>query len=147
MQLRAPEANHISELLALLVAFTKTRRQVLANNINDMDVSGYSPQDLEIEEFSKAMNNAISEYLVHQRILLVDTDTIHFGPNMTLELESVSDGQAHALLLHDRQAYVEYQTKRLLENALNEKVALKLLKTKQLEPNTHQTPIENRLLY
>ena len=146
MQLRAPEANHISELLALLVAFTKTRRQVLANNINKMDASGFFPQDLAIDEFSDVMNNAISEYLVHQRILLVDTDTIHFGPNMSLELESVSDGQAHALLQHDRQAYVGYQTKRLLENALNEKVALKLLKTKHIEPSAHQTPIENRLL-
>ena len=146
MQLRAPEANHISELLALLVAFTKTRRQVLANNINKMDVSGFSPQDLAIDEFSETMNIAIAEYLVHQRILLIDTDTIHFGPNMTLELESVSDGQARALLQHDRQAYVEYQTKSLLENALNEKVALRLLKTKQVQPHTHQTPIKNRLL-
>jgi flagellar basal body rod protein FlgB len=145
MQLRAPEENHISELLALLVAFTKARRQVLANNINNMDVPGYSPQDLDIDEFSEVMNNAISEYLVHQRILLVDTETVHFGPNLALELESVSDGQAYTLLQHDRQAYVEYQTRSILENALNEQVALKLLKTKQLEPNAHQMPIENRL--
>jgi hypothetical protein len=77
------------------------------------------------------MDYAISEYLVHQRILLVDTDTIRFGPNMTLELESRPDLQAHALLQHDRQAYVQYQTQRLLENGLNEKVALRLLETKQ----------------
>jgi len=145
MQLEAPEANHISELLAMLVAFTKTRRQVLANNIIKMDVSGFSPQDLATDDFSRTMNNAISEYLAHQRILLIDTDTIRFGPNMSLELEAVPDGQAHALLQHDRQAYVEYQTERLVENALNEKVALKLLETKQPLPPACQTPIENRL--
>ena len=134
MQLKAPEASHISELLAILVAFTKIRRQVLANNLKKMDASGFSPQDLDIDEFSKTMNSAISEYLVHQRIVLFDTDTIHFGPNMALELKSVSDAQARALLQYDRQGYVKYQTERLLENALNEKVAHKLLKTKQLLP-------------
>jgi len=145
MQLEAPEASHISELLAILVAFTETRRQVLANNLRKMDACGFSPQDLAIDEFSKTMNSAISEYLMHQRIVLFDTDTIHFGPNMGLELEPVSDARACALLQNDRQGYVEYQTKRLLENALNEKVAHKLLETKQFLPQSGQTPMENRL--
>jgi flagellar basal body rod protein FlgB len=144
MQVKAPEVNHINELLAMLIAFTGIRRQVLASNLGKMDTPNFSPQDLAIDEFSEVMNNAISEYLVHERIILFDTDTIHFGPDMGLELESVSDPQARVLLRYDRRGYVEYQTKSLLENALNEKVALKLLKGKELLPHGGQTPIENR---
>ncbi len=147
MQLEAPETNHIGELLAMLVAFTKVRRQVLANNLRDMDRVGFSPQDLAIGEFSETMNCAISEYLEHQRIVLFDTDSIHFGPNMALELESVPDPQACELLQCDRKGYVEYQTGRLMENALNEKVALKLLVAKQRLPHRGQTRVENRLFY
>lgn len=140
MQVKAPEVNHINELLAILVAFTGLRRQVLANNLSKMDASGFSPQDLAIDEFSEVIDNAISEYLLHERIILFDTDAIRFGPDMALELKSVPDPQARVLLEHDRQGYVEYQTKSLLENAFNEKVALRLLETKELLPYGGQTP-------
>jgi len=141
MQVKAPEVNHIDELLAIVVAFTGMRRQVLANNLSKMDTPGFSPQDLAVDEFSEVIDSAISEYLVHERIILFDTDTIRFGPDMALELKSVSDPQARVLLHNDRQGYVEYQTKSLVENALNEKVALELLETRELLPYANQTPM------
>lgn len=130
MQLEATETDYVSEILALLVAFTKTRRQVLLSNLRNTNTACFSPQDLAVDEFSETVDNALSECLLHERIVLIDTDTIHFGPNMGLELEPVADPQAQALLQCDRQGYVTYQTKKLLENALNEKLALKLLNSK-----------------
>ena len=134
MHLDASQTEHINELLALLVAFTKTRRQVLANNLRRMDVPGFSPQDLAIAAFSQTIDRAIAEYLQNNRIVLCDTDTIHLGPNLSLELDPVPDPQAYHLLQYDKRGYIEYQTKKLLANALNEKLALKLLKAKQPLP-------------
>lgn len=134
MHLDASQTDHINELLALLVAFTKTRCQVLVNNLRRMDVPGFSPQDLAIEAFSKTIDRAISEHLLNNRIVLCDTDAIHFGPNLSLELDPVPDPQADRLLQQDRQGYIEYQTKKLLENALHEKLSLKLLQAKQQLP-------------
>ena len=146
MQLDATQTDHISELLALVVAFTKTRGQVLANNIRNMDKPGFFPEDLSIEEFSQTIDCAISEYLTHERVVLRDTDTIRFGPNLSLELESVPDTEAHTLLCHNRQDYVAYQTGRLLENALNEKVAMRLLNDKEQHPHTSHDPTAYRRL-
>jgi len=122
--------DNLTELLVKVVQFTESRRDVLHQNIDGIRTLGYVPQDLPVFEFVHVLNGAIAEHLQNHRLLLRDTENIRFGPNGTMGLCPVPDEHADTLLQSSHNEYLEYQVNRLLENALNRKVAEELLKLK-----------------
>jgi len=120
--------DHIEELLHLIVRFTRARRRVLTDNIRCMSLAGFVPQDLAIQEFAEQLHGAIEEHRGHRRLMLRDNQHVRFGPNGRLDLSTKTDDRARGLLASDPPAYLEYQTQRLLENTLNERVALAMLR-------------------
>ncbi len=131
MQLTEHNIDIISELLELLTQFTQTRHRILKQNIHCADTHAYLPKDLRADEFSEALNDAITEYILNERLILRDTDTISFGPSSTAMFTPVPDPEAHILLNHDKTDYVQFQHKKIKENAINEKIAVRLLGMKQ----------------
>jgi len=120
--------DHIEELLHLIVRFTRARRRVLTDNVRRMNLAGFVPQDLAIQEFAEQLHGAIEEHRGHRRLMLRDNQHVRFGPNGRLDLSTETDDRAKGLLASDPPAYLEYQTQRLLENTLNERVALAMLR-------------------
>jgi hypothetical protein len=128
-------SDNLSELLVKVVQFTDSRRGLLHENMHSVHTLGFMPQDLPVFEFVHVLNGAIAEHLQTGRLLLRDTENIKFGPNGTMCLYPVPDRQAHTLLQSNHNEYLEYQVNRLLENALNRKVAEELLKLKRGAPS------------
>ncbi len=120
--------DHIQELLVLVVRFTRARRRVLIENLRRMDREGFVPQDLAVEEFTQQLHLAISEHVLRRRLVLRDNPHVRFGAQGRLELVPETDGTAQDLLHHDAEAYLRYQTQRLFETSLNERLALKMLR-------------------
>ena len=120
--------DHIEELLFLVIDFTRSRRRVLMDNLHLMDVEGFVPQDLAVQEFSEQIHAAITEHMIHHRLLFQDNPHVRFDEEGRLELLCETDHHARELLDSDTQAYQRYQMQRLLENALNEEIALKMLR-------------------
>jgi len=131
MQLTEHNTDIISELLILLTQFTQIRHRILKQNIQCADTHHYLPKDLRADEFSEILNHAITEYIMNQRLILRDTDTISFGPNATAMFKPVPDPEARQLLRHDKHDYVRFQNSKIKENALNERIARRLLGMKQ----------------
>ncbi len=128
--------DNLTELLVKVVQFTESRRSVLHQNIHGVHTPGFVPQDLAVFEFVHVLNGAIAEHLQNRRLLLRDTENIKFGPNGTMSLCPVPDEHAETLLPSSHNEYLEYQVNRLLENALNRKVAEELLKLKCGAPSS-----------
>lgn len=122
--------DNLSELLAKIVQFTASRRTILYQNIREMRTPGFVPQDLPVFEFVHAMNGAIAEHLLSQRLLFRDTENIKFGENGAMNVSPVVDTHAEVLLGADTNEYLGHQVDRLLENSLNRKVAENLLRLK-----------------
>lgn len=131
MQLTEFNIDIITELLTLLTQFTQTRHRILTQNIQCAGTHNFIPKDLRADEFSETLNIAITEYILNQRLILRDTETISFGPNTTAMFTPVPDPDAKILLDHSKSGYVQFQNKKIKENALNEKIALKLLGIKR----------------
>lgn len=128
MNLQSLATDNISELLVKIIEFTENRQKVLTRNINNMHSNDFSPKDLAIDEFSDLLNIAIEEHLRHRRLVLCDTENIKFGIDGDLEAKAVIDESAFELLAEDRDEYVEDQINKLMENAINQRVAAELLK-------------------
>jgi hypothetical protein len=96
-----------------------------------MDTQEYIPKDLRADEFSEILNEAITEYVLNQRLILRDAETISFGPNATATFTPVPDPEARILLHSSKAAYLQLQNKKIRENTLNEKIAMKLLGVKR----------------
>jgi len=131
MNLSSLITDNIAELLVKIVEFTQTRQKILSRNINNIDNCGFVPRDLAVDEFSELLNNAIDEHIRNRRLMLCDTDNIKFGGSGSFEARPVIDKYARELLEENRDEYLELQISKLLENALNQKVATELLKQKQ----------------
>lgn len=130
MDLTSLVPDNLSELLVKILQFTASRRSILHRNIREMRTPGFVPQDLPVLEFVHAMNGAIAEHLLSQRLLFRDTENITFGANGTMRVSAIVDTHAEGLLAADTNEYLEHQVDRLLENSLNRKVAENLLKLK-----------------
>jgi flagellar basal body rod protein FlgB len=130
MDLTPPLPDNLSELLMKIVQFTASRRTVLYQNIREMRCPGFVPQDLPVFEFVHAMNGAIAEHVLSQRLMFRDTENIKFGQNGLMTVSPVVDTHAEGLLAVDTNDYLEHQVDRLLENSLNRKVAENLLRLK-----------------
>jgi hypothetical protein len=86
---------------------------------------------LAAEEFSDLLNSAIDEHIANRRLLLRDTNNVKFGIDGYFEVKPMVDKYAKDLLDEDRDEYIELQKNKLMENALNQRVAAELLKRKQ----------------
>jgi|GEM_PF-6945507 len=128
MTMSAIVTDHVEELLALVLRFTRARRRVLIDNLRYMDREGFVPQDLAVQEFSEQLHTAITEHRTHHRLVLRDNPHLRFGEHGRVDPVSEADPRAKALLDSDLGAYLQYQMQRLLENALNEKVACRMLR-------------------
>lgn len=131
MQINKIANDHIDELLMSIIKFTKKRHQLLKANLKNSTDHEYQPLDLEVEIFSEKLNGALCEYLQNKRLVWSDCETIKFGKDGDMRLESIKDLYARELLVTDHDQYVEYQVAKLLENSLNQKVAMQLLESKK----------------
>jgi flagellar basal body rod protein FlgB len=123
--------DNITELLVKIIEFTHTRQKILIQNINNIDIPGFAPKDLVVDEFSVVLNDAIVEHIHNQRLLLRDTENIKFGDSGSVEAKPIVDKYAKELLEENQDKYLELQINKLLENSLNQRIAAKLLKQKQ----------------
>ena len=124
-------SDNISELLTLLIEFMQTRQKILLKNIININVHGFIPKELEVDEFSILLNNAIDEHLKTQRLVLCDTENIKFGLNGKFYVTPVDDEYSKSILNENQDEYLELQMNKLWENSLNQKVAAELLMQKQ----------------
>ncbi|HNS22102.1 MAG TPA: hypothetical protein PKH24_16480 [Sedimentisphaerales bacterium] len=122
--------DNVAAVLLEILRFTGLRRRILHDNIRCVDTPGFLPQDMPVQEFAEVLNNAVAEHLRNRRLLYRDTRNIAFGPNGSTRIRPVVDDHAHALLHQNRDEYLELQVEKLLENALNRKVAMELLRCK-----------------
>ena len=131
MNLQAMATDNISELLVKIIEFTQNRQKVLTRNINGMHCRDFVPMDLAVDEFSESLNTAINEHMCYQRLVLCDTANIKFGLNGDLDVKPIVDDEALELFEECQEEYIEGQISKLLENALNQRVAAELLRERQ----------------
>ena len=131
MNLMSLITDNIAEILIKIVKFTQTRQKILIQNIINVRNPGFIPQELEVDEFSVLINNAVDEHIRNQRLVLHDTENIKFGCSGSLELKPIVDEYGKKLLEENEGEYIERQISKLWENSLNQKVAAELLKQKQ----------------
>lgn len=130
MNVQLPISDNISEVLVKIVQFTELRRQILQRNMHSLDTPQFVPQDLPVREFAELLNEAVAEHLQNHRLLLRDTSGIRFGSNNAMRVHPQTDAHALTLLRTSRDAYLELQVNKLMENSLNRKVAEELLRQK-----------------
>jgi flagellar basal body rod protein FlgB len=123
--------DNISEILTLLIEFTQARQRILVKNITNSHVPGFTPKELEVDEFSNLLNFAIDEHIRTQRLVLRDTENIKFGSNGDFNVIPINDEYGKELIEDNMDEYLELQINKLWENSLNQKVAAELLKQKQ----------------
>lgn len=131
MNLLTLTTDNITELLIKVIKFTQIRQRILTQNIHSIQVPGFVPKDLAVEEFSDLLNNAIVEHIQNHRLVMRDTENIKFGLNGSIEIKPVVDEYAKELLEEDRDEYLKLQINKLSENSINQKVAAGLLRQKQ----------------
>jgi flagellar basal body rod protein FlgB len=123
--------DNVAELLVKILDFTIARHKILSENINNIHSEDFVPMDLPVEEFAALMECAVAEHKKNKRLLLCDTENIKFGSNGLVTTEPVIDENARELLTSDINEYLEFELKKLSENAINQKIAAELLKQKQ----------------
>lgn len=131
MKIASLITDNITELLVKIIEFTRTRHKILARNISDVSILGFVPKDLVVDEFSDLLNSAIDEHIANRRLVLRDTENVKFGIGGIFKVKPTIDKYAKDLLDENRDKYFELQKNKLLENALNQRVAAELLKQKQ----------------
>jgi len=131
MNLMSLITDNISEILIKIVKFTQTRQKILIQNIINVQNPGFVPKELEVNEFSVVLNNAIDEHVLNRRLVLQDTENIKFGARGSIELKSIVDEHGIKLLEENQDEYIVRQIHKLWENSLNQKLAAELLRQKQ----------------
>lgn len=130
MNLTSLITDNITEILIEIVKFTQFRQKILVQNIINVHRPGFVPRDLEVDEFSTVLNNAIDEHVQNRHLLLYDTENIKFRGAGDLELRPIVDEHAERLLEEDRDEYIGWQIDKLWENSLSQKIAAELLRQK-----------------
>jgi hypothetical protein len=131
VNLPATTVDNITELLLKIVEFTQIRQKILIQNVNSTQNPGFMPRDLPVIEFSNLVNLAINEYSANQRLVLCDGENIKFGQAGSFETAVLVDEDAKKLFEEDPDEYLRAQINKMLENTLNQKIALELLKQTQ----------------
>jgi len=130
MSLQSLITDNITDLLVKIIEFTQIRQKILMRNINSVDVQGFVPKDLAVEEFCRLLGDCIDEHVRSRRLVLCDTENIKFGANGNFEVRPKIDECGKKLREQNRDAYLEAQVNKLLENSLNQRVAVELLRKK-----------------
>ena len=128
MNLAPLVTDNITELLLKIIEFTQTRQKILIQNINSMHTEGFVPRDLEVDEFSRLMEQAVNEHAASRRLLLQDGTNIKFGTGGSFEVIAVIDENAKSLLEQNHDEYLRCQINKLLENSINQRIAVEMLK-------------------
>lgn len=131
MNLPSLATDNITELLTKIIEFTHARQKILTQNMNNIHSQGFIPKDLNVDEFSEVLKDAVSEHIRNQRLLLRDTENIKFGEEGRIEIRAIPDKYAKEVLENNPDEYIELQINKLLENSLNQRVAAELLRQKQ----------------
>ena len=131
MNLPSMITDNITEILFMIIEFTHARQRILAQNIINVHIPGFMPKELEVEDFSDLLNNAIDEHIQSCRLVLCDTENIKFGLGGYLHIKPIFDKQSKKLLEESQDEYLELQIKKLTENSYNQMIATELLRQKQ----------------
>ena len=123
--------DNIDEILVKIIRFTRLWHEILLDNIHNIHRSGFTPKRLDSEGFAELMDNALTEHISHNRLLWSDNQTIRFERGGDFKVEAIIDEQAHKLFEINIEQYLQKQKQQLIENSLNNKVAVELLKQKQ----------------
>jgi flagellar basal body rod protein FlgB len=131
MNLPTMTTDNITEVLLKIIDFTQSRQKVLIQNINAMQTCGFAPRDLPVDEFSRLIAQALAEHACNNRLVLRDGENVKFGANGGFEVMPVIDEEAQMLFEQNRDEYLRRQIIKMLENSLNQRIAVDLLKQKQ----------------
>ena len=131
MNLPTMTTDNITEVLLKIINFTQSRQKVLIQNINTMHTAGFAPRDLPVDEFSRLMAQALAEHTCNHRLVLQDGKNVKFGANGDFEVTPVIDDEARMLFEQNRDEYLRCQIIKMLENSLNQRIAVDLLRQKQ----------------
>ena len=123
--------DNITEILIKVIEFTQRRQKVLIANINNVYSAGYAPKDLQVDEFSDCLTIAVDEHVRTGWLVLRDGKNTKFGVNGNFVATPVIDEEARKLLQSDTDEYLQMQISKLVENALNQRMATDLLEQKQ----------------
>ena len=129
----APSDN-LSELLLTIFHFTRYRQRILTANIRSADKPDFVPKDLPCEQFAALLNIALDEHLCTDCLLFADTPNIKFLGAGRFEVNPVVDLCAADLLKTDKEKYIRFQVRKLVENAVNQRFAAGLLRHRQPLP-------------
>jgi flagellar basal body rod protein FlgB len=123
--------DNVTEILFMIIEFTHARQRILAQNIINIHSPGFTPKELEVEDFSDLLNSAIDEHIRSCRLVLCDTENIKFGIGGNLHIKPILDKNSKELLEENQNEYLKLQIKKLTENSYNQMIATELLRQKQ----------------
>ncbi len=135
MNLPTITTDNITEVLLKIFEFTQNRQKILIQNINTMHSEGFAPRDLPVDEFSRLIAQALAEHAHSGRLILRDGENVKFGANGSFEATAAIDEIAKSLFEQNRDEYLRRQIDKMLENSLNQRIAVDLLKQKQANEN------------
>ncbi len=138
MNIKQFVTDNISEILVKIIEFTRTRQEILSKNVIDCHNPDFTPEDLDVDEFSDMLNEAIVEHVQKHRLIMRDTKSFKFGAGGKFEIRPLPDKNAKKLLETNHDQYVELQINKLMENSLNQRIATELLKQKQSIASLHE---------
>ena len=131
MNLPLTTTDNLTEILFKIMEFTRNRHKILIRNINRIHSPGFTPKDMPVYEFSKLLQLALGEYAQTRRLLFIDGKNVKFGSNGRFSALPLVDKKAKQLLSTDPDEYLQFQVNKLLENAINQRIAAELLKQKK----------------
>lgn len=132
MKATSTTIDNITEVLTRIIEFTDRRRDVLTRNLFDYKATDFVPKDLPVCEFAECMTEAVSEHLRSRRLLMCDREHVRFEAEGAFDTQPVTDHDANTLLESDIKQYLQLQINKLSENLMNNRIAVELLKQKQL---------------
>ena len=133
MDLLTKATDNITDVLLKILEFTRNRQEILIENIHSVRREGFEPKDLPVNEFAGLMVLAISEHSESGRLLFRDGQDVKFASGGNFEARARIDERAKELLGESRNEYLRLQINKLLENALNHRIAMKIFKQKRKE--------------
>ena len=131
MNIPTRQTDNVIEVLTKVLEFTDRRARVLHSNIVNINTENYRPADLDANAFADLMAKALSEHLISDRLILIDSEYIKFGPDGTFDALPFIDTKACELLETNTKLYLKQQMKKISENLMNKKVATQLIERKQ----------------
>jgi flagellar basal body rod protein FlgB len=131
MNLTSLITDNVTEILIKIIEFTQARQKILARNITSFHLPGFVPEELEVNEFSSLISDALNKHALTQQLILRDTKHIKFGCSGSFEVKPITDKHSKELLDESQDEYIKFQINKLWENSLNQKLAAELLRQRQ----------------